>query len=228
MCSCQNPQEIEMVFVEGGKTAIGSSSSNAQPDEKEYTTTIHDFYISKYEVTQAQWVAVMKYNPSTFIGANLPVESVNYDDVQKFINRLNTKTGLKYRLPTEQEWEYAAKGGCKSKNYIYSGSNDIQSVGWSSVDKKHTTSDVGMKQPNELGLYDMTGNVYEWCDGLYENTYFQMDTTLCNNYDISEIRIFRGGAWNSAPEYCRSTNRNYNTRTLRSTSLGFRLALDAE
>ncbi|MBQ3247459.1 MAG: SUMF1/EgtB/PvdO family nonheme iron enzyme, partial [Alistipes sp.] len=158
---------FEMVFVKGGTFTMGATAeqgSDADSDEKPaHSVTVSNFYIGKYEVTQAQWEAVMGKNPSRFKGDNLPVERVSWNDIQKFIEKLNAKTGKRYRLPTEAEWEYAARGGNQSKGYKYSGSNDIGSVAWYTDNSSSPTHPVGQKQPNELGLYDMSGNVYEWC-----------------------------------------------------------------
>ena len=159
--------QIEMVFVKGGTFMMGATpeqGSDAGDGEKPvHSVTVSDFYIGKYEVTQAQWKAVMGKNPSHYKGENRPVERVSWYDIQKFIEKLNAKTGKRYRLPTEAEWEYAARGGNQSKGYKYSGSNDIGSVAWYTNNSGDRTHPVGQKQPNELGLYDMTGNVWEWC-----------------------------------------------------------------
>ena len=155
-----------MVFVQGGSFQMGSN--NGQSDEKPvHSVTVSDFYIVKYEVTQKEWRDIMGSNPSKWKGDNLPVEKVSWDDVQTFIKKLNAKTGLNYRLPTEAEWEYAARGGNKSNGYKYSGSNDIGSVAWYASNSGSKTHSVGQKKPNELGIYDMTGNVWEWCNDWY-------------------------------------------------------------
>ncbi|MBR0324280.1 MAG: SUMF1/EgtB/PvdO family nonheme iron enzyme, partial [Bacteroidales bacterium] len=121
------------------------------------------FYIGKYEVTQAEWKAVMGTNPSRHKGDNLPVENVTWFDCQEFIRKLNELTGKQFRLPTEAEWEYAARGGKHSYGAKYAGDNDIDNVAWYGDNSNNTTHPVGLKRPNELGLYDMTGNVQEWC-----------------------------------------------------------------
>jgi len=197
--------EMEMVPISGG-TNMGDKHGD-----------LSDFRLGKYPVTQALWKAVMGNNPSHFQGDNLPVEQVSWDNItQQFLPALRKLTGLDYRLPTESEWEYAAQGGSQSKGYLYAGSNDIDTVAWYSGNSGSKTHAVGGKLPNELGLYDMSGNVLEWC----EDTYKPYPTYEGNSY-----RVRHGGSWNHVALYCRAAVRNYNTPDFRSIILGFRLAL---
>lgn len=157
-----------MVFVEGGTFKMGGGY------EYVHEVTVDDFYIGKYEVTQALWKTVMDYNPSLYINDSVPVSRIkSWDEIQKFIEKLNEYTRGNYRLPTEAEWEYAARGGNKSKNYKYCGSNDISKVAWYSGNSNDRLHKIGMKQPNELGIYDMSGNATEWCMDYMDPDYYQ-------------------------------------------------------
>ncbi|MBQ3247475.1 MAG: SUMF1/EgtB/PvdO family nonheme iron enzyme [Alistipes sp.] len=217
---------FEMVFVKGGTFTMGATpeqSSDAGDDEKPaHSVTVSNFYIGKYEVTQAQWEAVMGKNPSRYKGDNRPVENVSWKDVQKFIKKLNAKTGKRYRLPTEAEWEYAARGSNQSKGYKYSGSNDIGSVAWYTDNSSSQTHPVGQKQPNELGLYDMSGNVYEWCSDWYGG-YSRGSQTNPTGPANGSNRVLRGGYWGDGSMGCRVSYRNYGGPSGRGHDCGFRL-----
>lgn len=208
---------FEMIAVEGGTFTMGATSEqerDAYDDEKPaHQVTVSDFYIGRYEVTQELWTTVMGSNPSFFKGIDLPVECVSWDDCQTFISKLNKLTGMRFRLPTEAEWEYAARGGNKSMGYKYSGSNNIDDVAWyffdtdsTSIDYGiHHTHQIGTKQPNELGLYDMSGNVYEWCDdwfGYYDNSPEQSEQVEINptGSKSGSYRVLRGGSWLLVPK----------------------------
>ena len=217
-----------MVYVSGGTFTMGGTSeqgSDAYDDEKPtHSVTLSSYYICKYEVTQALWRAVMGNNPSNFKGDNLPVECVSWDDCQTFINRLNSYTGRNFRLPTEAEWEFAARGGNYSRHYKYSGSNYISDVAWYDGNSNNRTHPVGTKQANELGLYDMSGNVWEWCSDWYGSysSYSQNDPTGPNS---GSDRVKRGGGWIFNARFCRSSLRIYDSPGSRYFVLGLRLVL---
>lgn len=217
-----------MVYVSGGTFTMGSTSeqgSDAYDDEKPtHNVTLSSYYICKYEVTQALWRAVMGSNPSNFKGDNLPVECVSWNDCQTFINRLNSYTGRNFRLPTEAEWEFAARGGNYSRHYKYSGSNYIGDVAWYDDNSGNRTHPVGTKQPNELGLYDMSGNVYEWCSDWYGSysSYSQSNPTGAAS---GSHRVLRGGSWIYFARGCRSSYRFSNTPGSSRNDLGLRLVL---
>ena len=213
----KNGISIDMVRVEAGKFTMGATAEMENPHHSEkpthQVTLTNDYYIGKYEVTQALWKAVMGNNPSNFKGDNLPVEQVSWDDCQEFISKLNRITGKTFRLPTEAEWEYAARGGNKSRGYQYSGSNNLLDVAWyddwyddNSGDKTHA---VGTKQPNELGIYDMSGNVSEWCQDWYEaySSSSQVNPTGANSEFDPSYRVYRGGSWEDDDRFCRSSRR---------------------
>ena len=216
-----------MVLVHGGSFDMGSTDSDAYDDEVPvHRVTLSNYCIGKYEVTQEEWKAVMGSNPSEFKGDNLPVERVSWNDCQEFIGKLNALTGLCFRLPTEAEWEYAARGGNHSKGYQYSSSNNIGDVGWYRGNSEDMTHPVGEKLPNELGLYDMCGNVWEWCSDWYNKNYYS--SSHSNNPtgpDSGSYRVFRGGRWCDYVRYCRVSTRNYIMPSDADGYLGFRLAL---
>jgi len=219
---------IEMVYVQGGTFTMGCTQEQGndciENEKPAHQVTLSSYYIGKYEVTQAEWESVMGTNPSNFKGNNLPVESVSWDDVQEFIRKLNTQTGKQYRLPTEAEWEYAARGGNRSNGYKYSGSNTVGSVSWNdgeSIDPQ--TYPVGKKSPNELGVYDLSGNVLEWCQdwyGGYSST-SQRDPT---GPSIGSYHVNRGGSWGCNAWCARVSYRNDYPPDFRGSYLGFRLA----
>ena len=222
-------RDLEMVFVQGGTFEMGSNDgySNEKPV---HSVTLDDFSIGKTEVTQTQWREVMGSDPPGLDNKGCdqcPVEGVTWDDVQNFITKLDQKTGKTYRLPTEAEWEYAAKGGNESRGYPYSGSSNLDDVAWNNQNSGNKTHPVGQKQPNELGLYDMSGNVWEWCGDWYGPGYYQGNPVSNPKGPSSgSIRVNRGGSWYDYPEICHTTIRNYYTPDNRRNFLGFRLVLD--
>jgi formylglycine-generating enzyme required for sulfatase activity len=182
--------------------------------------------MGKTEVTQAQWKAIMGSNPSNFKGDNLPVEQVSWDDVQIFLSKLNAKTGKTYRLPTEAEWEYAAGGG-ENNRTIFAGINDESSLGnyaWYSANSNNTTHAVGTKQPNQLGLYDMSGNVWEWCSDWYGADYYaNSPQTNPKGPSSGSYRVLRVGSWCNGASSCRVSLRDYDYPGGRYGNRGFRL-----
>lgn len=196
--------------------------------EQEVSLT-KDFYIGKYEVTQAQWKAVMGNDPAHFKGADRPVEKVSWNDAMAFCEKLNESgkapKGWKFTLPTEAQWEYAARGGNLSKRYEYSGSNDINEVAWYDDNSGDKTHDVGTKKPNELGLYDMSGNVWEWCLDWYDGYGDEKEVTDPQGPQSGSYRVVRGGGWYYRADFCLVAGRFSFSPDNRYFSIGFRLAL---
>ena len=223
-----NLPDIAMVYVSGGTFTMGATSeqgSDAENDEKPaHSVTLSGYYIGKYEVTQELWKAVMGSNPSYFKGDNLPVENVSWNDVQEFLRKLNAMTGKRYRLPTEAEWEFAARGGNSSRGYKYSGSNSLGSVAWYYDNSGGRTHAVGTKSPNELGIYDMSGNVREWCQDWY-GSYSSSSQRNPKGPNSGSSRVNRGGGWDFNAWSCRVSVRYSHAPGSRISNLGFRLAL---
>ena len=201
-----NGVKFRMVKVEGGTFAMG------RPDGGDYNgpahqVTLPSYYIGETEVTQALWQAVMGSNPSSFTDRpNCPVENVTWNDCQEFITRLNELTGKAFRLPTEAEWEFAARGGNKSQGYIYAGSKDLFEVAWymySIPTQSSGPQPCARKAPNELGIYDMSGNVEEWCQDWFDGNYYLNSPTYNpTGPDSGSSRVIRGGSWNLSNWYC--------------------------
>lgn len=225
---------VEMVHVQGGEFMMGCTDKHSECSVNEapaHPVKLNGFYISKYEVTQGLWQAVMgSKNPSKVVGDSLPVTRVSWYDAQTFIGKLNQLTGKKYRLPTEAEWEYAARGGQLSHNYRFSGSNEVDEVAWCKDNSDGTPQVVGTKKPNELGICDMSGNVYEWCkDGYdrYEPNYYE---TMVNpqGYEMSDYKVYRGGGVTSYWDVCRVSARSQSVPNAVFNYVGFRLAMDED
>ena len=219
-----------MVKVEGSTFTMGATPEQGN-DAYEYErpahqVTLSDYYIGRYEVTQKEWQAVMGDNPSKFYGDNLPVDYVSWNDCQDFINKLNQLTGLKFRLPTEAEWEFAARGGKQSKGYKYSGSDNIGDVAWYTDNSDDESHQVGTKQPNELGIYDMSGNVFEWCSDWY-GSYSSSAQTNPTGPSSGSYRVLRGGSWSAigGAWLCRVSYRGYDYPSSRDFNSGFRVVL---
>ena len=218
-----NGISIDMVKVEAGTFMMGAETGDETP--RHMVKLTKDYYIGKYEVTQRLWQCIMDENPSKFKANNLPVESVSWNDCQRFIQRLNQLTGRHFRLPTEAEWEYAALGGNKSKGYIFSGGNNVDGIGWYSKNCNGTTQPVGMKKPNELGIYDMSGNVSEYCVDQYDKYEADFQVNPIGG-GIFIARVLRGGAWNKDFDwYLRVKTRSKVSPDTRGIYSGLRLVL---
>ena len=232
---CEWFESFEMIDVDSGTFFMGAQKtmSNGQNyDESAYViespvhkVTLSAYSIGKYEVTQAQWMAAMGSNPSTKQGDDFPVENVTWEDVQDFINVLNEASGLNYRLPTEAEWEFAAKGGNHSEGYRYSGNNVIGACAWYYSNSNNTTHKVGSKNCNELGIFDMTGNVREWCNDWFEY-YNPNDVENPQGKTYGDSKVNRGGSWTTQNVNCRNTYRHTNLPHESAHDLGFRLVLE--
>lgn len=215
---------MELVKIPKGYFQMGSNDggSNEKPVHKVCITK--PFYMGKYEVTQGQWQAIMGNNPSEFKkGNNHPVEQVSWNDIQTFIRKLNAKTGKNYRLPTEAEWEYACRSG--GKNQKYCEGNNVSTYGWYGEGWKNGHHAVGGKSPNGLGLYDMSGNVWEWVQDKYGESYYQSSPTNDpTGPSGGSYRVFRGGSWGGDVSHLRSANRFDNFPSRRNFHIGFRLS----
>jgi formylglycine-generating enzyme len=237
-----NVHEFEMLHVSGGVFLMGSPDTDiyAYSSEKPaHLVKISDFLMAKFTVTQSLWETVMNNeNPSFFKGDDLPVEQVSWDDItQEFLPKLREITKLPFRLPTEAEWEYAAKGGIYSAedNYKYVGSDRLKDVAWYEENSDNQTKPVGLKQPNQLGIYDMSGNVKQWCKDLFDwSEYYKLckKNGVVENPKGAELgnnRIWRGGCWSISSKHLFSTSyRGINKTDHRENNLGFRLALSTE
>ena len=230
---------LPMVKIEAGTFEMSAKDGENTDDEVPHRAMLtRDFYLGKTEVTLAQWKAVMETNPSEYKDDDLPVEYVSWNDAMEFCGKLNNMgkapNGWKFTLPTETQWEYAACGGNRSKGYKYSGSDNVDVVAWYEDNagwavRGDVMSPVGRKKPNELGLYDMSGNVYEWCldDWQDKSDMLTPEFTRGNDSGGSE-RAIRGGSWNNPARTCRSAERNGGEPDDRNGDFGFRLALVPE
>ena len=218
-----NGVSFKMIAVKGGTFQMGSNDGYDREKPIHQVTLTKDYYIGETEVTQELWTAVMGSNPSYFTGnTQFPVEYVSWNDCQTFISKLNALTGETFRLPTEAQWEYAARGSNKSKGYIYSGSNTIDDVAWY-YSNSSFTNPVKTKAPNELGIYDMSGNVWEWCSDWY-GSYSSAAQTDPTGPSTGSYRVFRGGSWGNSASDCRVAYRCGSTPTITHYNLGLRLA----
>ena len=227
--------EVEMVRVSGGSFTMGCNTPprdvrhHYEASAPEHRVEVGDFYIARFEVTQALWTAVMKDNPSVFVGDSMPVNQVSWESAVEFATLLSVMTGRRFRLPTEAEWEYAARGGALSKGTAYSGSGRamLDRCAWYCVNSDNHVHAVGLLEPNELGLYDMSGNVAEWCqDGMSAYTEASQSNPLAA--DSGDGRILRGGHFESTSSACTVYDRSWYVPSASSRFFGLRLAMDAE
>lgn len=221
------PFEPPILLVKGGTFQMGSNNKKDQGASPAHQVKLSDFYIGRYEVTQSEWVAVMGENPSSFNDcSNCPVERVSWDDVQVYLEKLNKLTGKKYRLPTEAEWEYAARGGNVGSNYDYAGGRDLGMVGWVKENSEEKTHEIGQKKANDLGLYDMTGNIYEWCSDWYADYSSEKQENPVGP-SSGTYKVLRGGCYISENLNSRLAFRYFlnSTNDYRFDYLGFRIAL---
>jgi formylglycine-generating enzyme required for sulfatase activity len=237
---------IELVRIPGGEFEMGQTDSEKQwlvgevgeqdyqkwyRDERpSHRVQVRDFYLGKHEVTKEQWRHVMGSDPSYFTGCDTcPVDQVSWEDIQKFLRKAADIAGVEIRLPTEAEWEYAARGGAQGQRWAGTDNQGVLTdYAWYSPYSEHSTHPVGGKEPNAYGLHDMSGNVWEWCSDGYDSTYYSG-----KQYDNPEgpssanYRVFRGGGWNDEPRHVRSADRNGYLPSLRSAGIGFRVVLPA-
>jgi formylglycine-generating enzyme required for sulfatase activity len=222
--------DMDMVWVEGGSFTMGCKEGRdtdcLKSEKPAHRVTLDGYYMGRTEVTQAQWRTVMGTNPSHFKNCDdCPVEEVSLYDIQGFLQKLKDQTGQSYRLPTEAEWEYAARGGQNTRNYQYAGSNTLRDVAWYDSSSESKTHPVAQKKPNELGLYDMTGNVDEWCADWYGSDYYAYAPSSNPQGATSGLlRVLRGGSWDSNARYCRVSHREHYAPDY-SIYFGFRICL---
>ncbi len=230
--SLPDGEAIDFILVEGGEFLMGDDNSDYAGEKPAHRVKLSSFYIGKYPLTQSQWQAIMGENPSKDKGENRPVEWVSWSDAQDFIIKLNEQTGWQFRLPTEAEWEYAARGGKYSQGYIYSGSDKLKQVGWYAENSNDETHEAGLLLANELGIYDMSGNVWEWCvdwyrygEGYYEDCQKQGLVENPHGPDNGDYRVIRGGSCFDDSMDCRATYRSRYSYVPddRGEGIGFRL-----
>ena len=222
-----NDAPIEMIEVKGGTFMMGDQTRQNKDALPLHRITLNSYYVGRTEVTQKLWTAVMGYNNSHFKGDYRPVENIDYEEIQTFLKKLNEATGINFRLLTEAEWEFAARGGLQTKGYVYSGSNKLDEVGWTGdSNPTHTTHNVANKQPNELGIYDMTGNVWEWCSD-YNGPYSDKDQKNPKGPTKATWHQARGGGYSHFSYWCQLAYRDLQYPSGKGDGLGFRLAMDA-
>lgn len=233
----------KMIFVEGGSFIMGGQRPiSYHGNTPKHKVTLSSFYLGKYPVTQAIWQTVMESNPSFFLGGNYPVDSASWEEVKIFIQRLNVLASDKnemefqYRLPSEAEWEFASFGGKLMKSYQFSGSNKLKEVGWYQYNSHWETKPVGLKFPNDLGLYDMSGNVWEWCEDTFDEKWYlkchemarkgvEVLDPVCQSSSLFKVR--RGGSWSDEVYQTENTFRHRIRQDTKYQFLGFRLAMSS-
>ena len=236
---------LDLIFVEGGIFTMGDNNGQYDHEKPEHEVKVSSFYMGKYQVTQRLWQAVMGSNPSNFKGDNRPVEKVSWLDAQEFIKKLNSKKevqyflrkldppGAKLHLPTEAEWEFAARGGIYSQGYDYCGSDKLKQVGWYRENSNDQTHDAGLMLANELGIYDMSGNVREWCEDWFDEKFYEK----CRKQGVVEnpvntvkgvVRVLRGGGFFFGAVVCRLAGRDGSSLGSHLEDNGLRLALSLQ
>ena len=234
--SLQDDLRQSMVWVESGSFAMGSNHAKARNREKPvHKVSLDGFYISRYELTQDIFTEIMGWNISYFSCDKCPVNNISWSNIQLFVERLNSATGLQFRLPTEAEWEYAARGGSKSGNFLFSGSNNIDDVAWFAKNSQKKVHPVGLKTPNELGLYDMTGNLWEFCQDNMSRTAYSQTSSHNPFFGINNptpaqlkrksMKVLRGGGYEFTADESLVFIRDGATNNVRMADIGFRLAM---
>ncbi|CAK8717741.1 Formylglycine-generating enzyme family protein [Candidatus Electrothrix laxa] len=234
--------DLDLCPIADGEFIMGDDSSKYDDEKPAHAVHVAGFYMGKFQVTQRLWQEVMGSNPAKFKGERRPVETVSWKDAQDFLSKLNARadvqafirqldpSGIKFRLPTEAEWEFAARGGIYSQGYTYAGSDRLKQVGWHDKNSDDKAHEIGQLLANELGLHDMSGNVYEWCqdwfsDSYYEECHKRGGVENPQGPDRGTSRVLRGGSWIAHPVYCRSVLRNRLDPGRRSGRIGCRLVL---
>ncbi len=222
--------DMDFCLVEGSEFLMGDDNGEFHWEKPAHKVRLSTYCIGKYPVTQRLWKEVMGNDPSRFRGSARPVESVSWEEARHFVNKLNKMTGESFRLPTEAEWEYAARGGRYSQGYQYAGSDKLKQVGWNKENSNNETKEAGLLFANELGIYDMSGNVFEWCSDWFAGDYYQ----ICYRQEVvenprgpdeGELRVLRGGSSFDDPVRCRVVFRLNALPESRNDNIGFRLVL---
>lgn len=219
--------KLELILIRPGSFVMGSAENVGEEDEMppHQVTISEPFYLGKYEVTQAQWEKMIDRNPSKFKGSQNPVDSVSWNDCQQFLTQLSTRTGRKFALPTEAQWEYACRAGSKNRWFFGEDPTQAKQYAWIDETAQGKTHPVGEKQPNPWGLYDMYGNLQEWCNDRYQNPYPTGKVTDPQGAATGESRLLRGGAWGDAAGSTRSAYRNCMGSTIANDGVGLRCVL---